>query len=108
MERVRLSKAERAILKELYRGNSDVPVGVDCFSYVDAIISLWDKRFIVAYIDGGDVTSVHLTAKGQAYITGNPHLYNPINWSMLAAIGTLATAITTLLALFIGCQMIDK
>lgn len=105
MERVRLSKAEKAVLKELHRGNSNIPAGIDNFTYVDAVLSLRDKGMVTAHVDYNEVIDVKLTAKGHAYIITNPHLCNPINWSMLAAIGTIATAITTLLALFIACPI---
>lgn len=106
MERIRLSKAEKAVLKELHRGNSNIPAGIDNFTYVDAVLSLRDKGLVTANVDYNEVIDVRLMAKGHAYIISNPRLRNPINWPMLAAIGTIATAITTLLALFIVCQIV--
>lgn len=33
-----------------------------------------------------EVVDAKLTAKGRAYLSQNPHLWNPVNWTKVAAI----------------------
>ena len=65
-------------------------------------IALVDKN--IAPQDGDKVIDCKLTAKGYAYICSNPHLHNPVNWSAIAAIASIVTAIATTLALCVACN----
>ena len=103
MERIKLSKREKSILRELRRGNDNVPAGIDNFSYFDAVVSLTEKRLVRSKTNYDEVLDVQLTPKGYAYTVTNPHLLNPVNWSKLAAIAGIITAIATA-ALFYGLQ----
>ena len=103
MERIKLSKQEKAILRELYRGNRDIPNGIDNFSYFDAVVSLTGKGLVRSRTNYEDVLDTRLAPKGYAYINTNPHLLNPVNWTMVAAIAACVAAIAATLALFISC-----
>lgn len=107
MERIKLSKAEKQVLRELHRGNNNIPNGIDNYTFVDAVLSLTDKRLIKSAVNGDKVMDCKLTAKGYAYIRSNPHLHNPVNWSAIAAIASIATAIATTLALFVACNNLE-
>lgn len=107
MERIRLSIEEKKILRELKRGSSSVPDGMDNYTFFDAVVSLRDKRLVKAITEyDTDVHGLKLTAKGHAYIQNNKRLTNPINWSVVAAIGAIIAAIAAVLGLFIACVKI--
>lgn len=103
MERVRLTKAEKQVLRELYRGNANVPYDMDNYTHFEAVVSLTDRRLIKSVVNGDKVIDAKLSAKGHAYIRSNPRLSNPIDWSKIAAIASITTALATSLALFIAC-----
>lgn len=107
MYRIRLSRQEKKILRELKRGRSSVPDGMDNYTFFDAVVSLRDKRLVKAVTEYE--TNVHqlcLTAKGYAYLRDNPRLFNPINWTMIAAIGAIVAAIAGVAGLFISCSLL--
>ena len=107
MERIRLSKSEKSILRELRRGNDNVPNGMDNYSYFDAVTSLTEKRLVKSRTNHEEVIDVKLTAKGYSYMVTNPHLLNPIDWSKVAAIAAIITAVATTLALFVACSLLN-
>lgn len=80
MERIKLTKTEKRILRELHRGNDNIPYGVDKFSHFDAVMSLREKGLVKAKTDFENVVDVKLTAKGHAYMNANPRLLNPTDW----------------------------
>ena len=104
MEKIKLTRAEKQVLRELHRGNNNIPNGIDNYTFVDAVLSLVDKRLIKSVVNGDKVIDCKLTAKGYAYICSNPHLHNPVNWSAIAAIASIVTAIATTLALCVACN----
>ena len=108
MERIRLSKSEKSILRELRRGNDNVPNGMDNFSYFDAVVSLTEKRLVCSKTNYDEVLDVQLTPKGYAYMVANPHLLNPVNWAKVAAIAGIITAAATTLALFVACTLLNR
>ncbi|MCM1168910.1 MAG: hypothetical protein NC324_03135 [Bacteroides sp.] len=107
MERIKLTKAEKKVLRELKRGNSDVPNGMDNFSHVDAVASLRGKGLVSAqFSEKNHVVGARLTVKGHAYINGNPNLCNPVEWTKIAAIGSIVSAIGIIIGLFVGCTLL--
>lgn len=103
MERIRLSSEEKKVLRELRRGNTDVPVGMCHYAYFDAVVSLTEKRLILSRTNYDEVIDTRLTPKGYAYMNGNPRLLNPVNWTMVAAIAACVAAVAATLALFVSC-----
>ncbi len=103
MERIRLSSEEKKVLRELRRGNTDVPHGMCHYAYFDAVVSLTGKRLIRSKTNYDKVIDTRLTPKGYAYMNGNPHLWNPVNWTMVAAIAACVAAVAATLALFVSC-----
>lgn len=107
MERIKLSKAEKQVLRELHRGNNNIPIGMDNYTYVDAVLSLTEHKLAKSIVEyDTKVVDVKITAKGYAYMRDNPSLINPINWNIVTAIATTITSIITFLALFISCSII--
>ena len=51
MERIYLTPEEKKVLRELRRGNSCIPSGMDNFSFADAVMALRDKGFIKAVVN---------------------------------------------------------
>lgn len=103
MERIRLSEEEKKVLRELRRGNTDVPAGMCHYTYFDAVVSLTEKRLILSRTNYDEVIDTRLTPKGYAYMNGNPRLLNPVNWTMVAAIAACMAAVAATLALFVSC-----
>lgn len=108
MKRIELSKEEKQVIRELRRGNSNIPNGMDNFTYSDAVSSLKEKRLVNAMLNYEDVLDVELTAKGYAYTNANPRLRNPINWTKIAALAACVAAVAATIALFISCSVIFK
>lgn len=108
MERIRLSTEEKQVLRELRRGNTDVPHGMCHYAYFDAVVSLTEKRLIVSQINYDEVLDTRLTPKGYAYMNGNPWLLNPVNWTMVAAIAACVAAVAATLALFVSCVALSS
>ncbi len=71
--------------------------------YYLAARSLQRKGLVDAMFDYGEVTAIKLSYEGKAYITTNPTLANPINWTFIISIFTL---ITSIVALFVGCSLV--
>lgn len=92
MERIYLTPEEKKVLRELRRGNSCIPSGMDNFSFADAVMALRDKGFIKAVVNYETVMDVKLTVKGYAYMNSNPGLRNPTDWTKIAAIAACVAA----------------
>lgn len=109
MERIKLSKAGKTILKELKRGHTGIPDGMDNYTFYDAVVDLRDKKLVKAITEYETLVSgLCLTAKGYSYIRNNPMLLNPVNWTKVAAISASIAAIAGILGLFIGCALISR
>lgn len=108
MKRIELSKEEKQVIRELRRGNSNIPNGMDNFTYSDAVSSLKEKRLVNAMLNYEEVIDVELTAKGYAYTNANPRLLNPINWTKIATLAACVASVAATIALFISCSVIFK
>lgn len=101
MERIRLSRAEKKILRLLSIKEQKRPDMFPEHEYNPALRSLEKKNLVnVVRVDGGIVWHVSLTFEGKMYLTENPNLYNPIRWELIFSI---ITAICSVVALFVGC-----
>lgn len=105
MERIRLTKDEKRVLRWVALKRSGRPEGMSNDGYFEAVIGLTEKKLLVSATNYDDVLDVDTTAKGRVYCSQNPHLYNPVDWKWLATfITALITAIATTLALFMACS----
>lgn len=83
MERIKLTKREKRVLRTLSRQ------GFDALSGFDAIVirSLEDNGLVKgAYLEGGGVDDAKLTNMGKVYLMDNPKLRNPLDWKWVVAI----------------------
>ena len=103
MERIRLSTEERKVLRWVALNRDGLPPGFDNDMFLEAVLTLTEKRLLRSMINYDDVIDVNLTSKGRVYLSRNPHLWNPVNWTMVAAIAACVAAVAATLALFVSC-----
>ena len=108
MERIKLNKNEKRVLRELKRGRDGIPNGMNNYSFTDAVVTLTEKKLIQSKVDYEEVVAAKLTAKGYSYLSSNPSLLNPINWTAVAALGAWIAAIVGIIALFLACSHLAK
>ena len=106
MERIRLNDDEKSTLRRLSLGKAGAPDGMPPDRYTEAVVTLTEKRLVRSVINYDEVVGAKLTAKGRAYLNSNPHLRNPINWSVVGAVAMIVTAVASVIALFIACGRI--
>ena len=99
MERIKLTKREKNVLRLLRDGNSEALSEFDAPSVENlARLSLVRR----ASVEGADFGDARLTNMGKEYFNDNPRLRNPINWDRVIqaaiAVGTLIAAIAALFA----------
>ena len=105
MERIRLTKREKRVLRLLSSNRFDMLSTLD----YPALRVLHDAGFVrVAFIEGGVPEAARLTDFGKEYIADNPRLWNPINWAKVAAVATIAGVIVTIVLFVIGCALMRK
>ena len=101
MERIKLSKGEKRVLRTLSG------LGYDALGEFDtAAIRSLDRHGLVqgAYIEGHGVEDARLTTMGKAYLMDNPKLRNPIDWKWIAPIA----AVAAIILFIIGCALIKN
>lgn len=109
MERIRLTKDEKRVLRWVALKRSGRPEGMSNDGYFEAVIGLTEKGLLVSRTNYDDVIDARSTAKGRVYCSQNPHLHNPVDWKWLATfIAALITAISTTLMLFVGCSLLQQ
>lgn len=101
MQRIALSRQEKQVLRNTAIGYPYLPKGLSGEQYTDAVISLTEKRLIRSTINYDEVVSASLTTKGKSYMQNNPHLRNPVNWTVLTAVSTAITALAAVATLAI-------
>ena len=98
MERIRLSKREKAVLRILSKQ------GYEALSEFDAsaVRSLSELGFVkAAFTEGGSVEDAKLTTKGKEYLRDYPSLRNPVDWVMAAALVSVVNTIFLILLMII-------
>ena len=108
MERIRLSTEEKQVLRWVALSRDGLPPGFDTDMFLDAVVTLTEKRLLKSIINYDDVIDAELTPKGRVYLSRNPHLWNPVNWTMVAAIAACVAAIAGIAALFISCSLLNN
>ncbi len=101
MERIKLSKREKQVLRILCQQGYD---GLSEFD--DAAVRSLDALGLVkgAYLESGGVEDAKLTTMGKEYLRGNPHLYNPVNWAMVSAIVAIVGSFGTIITIIVTCS----
>ena len=90
MERIKLTKREKRVLRALSRQ------GFDALSEFDAtaVRSLEHHGLVRgAYIEGGGVEDARLTTMGKEYLADNPKLRNPVDWKWVVTTTIAAIAV---------------
>lgn len=107
MERIRLSKDEKKVLRMVACGLGVCPSEYPSHTFNASVRSL-DKKGLVkgAYEEGGNVADARMTQYGRQYIAENPDLRNPVNWNLISAVAAVIAAIAGVLALFVACSRI--
>ena len=103
MERIKLTKREKQVLRILSRQD------FDALSEFDAIaIRNLDNLGLVqgAYVEGGGVEGGRLTTMGKEYLRDNPRLRNPVNWGKVASVTAIVSIIVTIVLFIIGCALL--
>lgn len=108
MERIKLSKNEKKVLRLINTG-SDCPSGFSIAIYSSCVRSL-ERHGLAkgAYIEGGDCEAARLTPDGRCYLAENPKLRNPIDWKwIIATIIAIVGVITTIIIGFVACNKLN-
>lgn len=102
MERIKLSKNEKAVLRMVAGGQGTCPADYPLHIFNAAVRSL-DRKGLVhgVYEDDGNVADSRLTQDGRMYMAENPNLRNPINWGVVLSVITITISI---IALFVACN----
>lgn len=110
MERVRLSKAERVVLRMVASGATCASTFYPQSKFTAAVYTLSYKGFVkAAFLEGGSVEDVRLTAYGRQYLAEHPALRNPIDWRWtITTAVALVAAIAAVCALFVSCSLLNK
>lgn len=104
MKEIKLNKAEKKTLRQLSLGFDYEPDGLSHAAWLSALRSLKSQGLAyVAFIEGGDAEACEISDEGKALLERNPHLWNPIDWGMVGAIGTVLAVIVAVLALLVAC-----
>ena len=102
MERIRLSKSEKEVIRILNTNFANAPGNVVRKGYSHTAHSLQDKGLVrCTYLVNGEVWDIRLTQFGKEYLFENPRLYNPINWNLTL---TIAGVLISIIALFVSCM----
>ena len=99
MERIRLTKREKAVLRILSRQ------GYEALSEFDAsaVRALSERGFVkAAFTEGGGVEDAKLSTMGKEYLRDYLSLRNPVDWVMAAALVSVVNAIFLVIILIRG------
>ena len=107
MERIKLSKKEKALLRNIASGVSYPPDNMS-IEVISCTASFLERRglIVVVWASGHEFVSARLTKYGIAYLQENPKLNNPINWyQIITTIIQVGILIATTAAIFTGCVL---
>lgn len=105
MDRIKLTKDEKILIRALKEGETDTPLLTDGAKYL-AARSLERKGLVDVIFCYGKVENIKLSYECKAYLETNPLLRNPIDWRLIEIIFMGVTAIASFLALFVSCSII--
>ncbi len=110
MERIKLTKEEKETLLSVKMQGHKQPRNLSPILFQFALSTLREKGLVeFKTTTKGDAYFAELTLKGKTYIEHNPMLKNPIPWKDIVLIVLSAiTAVSTFVALFVGCSMIKS
>ena len=110
MERIKLSKKEKALLRNIASGVSYPPDNMS-IEVISCTASFLERRglIVVVWASGHEFVSARLTNYGIAYLQENSKLNNPINWyQIITTIIQVGILIATTAAIFTGCVLAKR
>ena len=109
MERVRLTKDEKRVLRRLQRHAGSSMKRIERLAFAPAVRSLEQKGLVCGYwSEEAGLADAVLTESGEAYLFLNPHLRNPVDWNKVAAIAACISALAAVIALLVACSVVFK
>lgn len=109
MERVRLTKDEKCVLRWLQRNDGGKLKQIEKLAFAPAVRSLEQKGLVRGFWSEEDgLVDAALTESGETYIFFYPRLRNPINWNKVTAIAACISALAAVLGLLVACSVIFK
>ena len=107
MRKIHLSKNEKRVLRCISLDVAYWPEDMSEETVSGAASSLQELGLVHAlFASGHRVVDASLTDFGMAYLSSNPGLRNPINWSVIGAVAGVVAAIAAVAALFIACSLL--
>lgn len=104
MERIRLSREEKKVLRHIVGNGEKQPRDTTPIMFHYCLSTLQEKGLVKFRSNYDEILSAKITVKGAAYLEQNPELKNPIDWKwIIQTVLIAATAVATMLALFIAC-----
>ena len=101
MERIKLTKREKAVLRILSRQ------GYEALSEFDAsaVRFLSERGFVkAAFTEGGGVEYAKLSTMGREYLRDYPHLRNPFDWKWVVTTALVALGVLiSICGLLVSC-----
>ena len=105
MEKIRLSKDEKILLRALQMGDMETPLLSYGQRYL-AACSLSRKGLVDLALNYDKIESIKMTYECKAYMQANPSLKNPVDWCRILEIFFMGiTAFATCLALITCCKI---
>lgn len=102
MERIKLSKNEKVVLRMIAPRHRGCPAGYPLHKFAIAVRLLESKGLVkVMRQEGGEIVDTKLTEQGVIYMEENPRPINSINWSVVA---TIISIVISIIAMFIACR----
>jgi len=106
MERIRLSKREKEVLRLLNNiGGCPDTYPFDVFA---SCVETLETNGLAkgAWVEWHTLESARILPKGETYLSLNPTLRNPIDWKWVLTTGiSVIGTIVAIIALFIACKM---
>ena len=103
MERIRLSKQEKQVLR-LLRSGAGCPGTYPFHVFAACVYSLERKGLAKgAWAEGHKLAEACITSRGKAYLLAYPSLRNPVDWKW-----GITTAIVAVAVLFVACTLLNR
>lgn len=106
MERIRLNKQEKQVLR-LLAISGRRPDTFPAACYNAAVRSLHRKGLVFGvWSEEKGLVSAILTGEGEEYLAVNPRLTNPIRWNIVAVVISGVSVLVAICALLVACSNI--
>lgn len=109
MERIRLSKEEKQVLR-LLRDVACCPDTYPLHIFAACVDSLERKGLAKGAWDSGHkLVDARITAIGNTYLSLNPSLRNPVDWKwVITTVIAIVAAVAGVAALFVACSLLNR